>query len=89
MEVNYQHINVILIGEDIEGLIAAGAPSDEYLTEAQMIADGIANNTEGTVNTDLLFMTIARIWQEAFELTADELALREPAIRRVSEAILS
>ncbi len=39
-------INKILQLEDIEGLIEAGAPSDEYLSEAEAIALIVSNASE-------------------------------------------
>ena len=80
-------INHILQQEDIEGLIEAGAPSDEYASEADAIAKMITNLSEQ--NRENLENAIYTYWEEVFNLSADEMILRREAIQRVTVNILS
>ena len=81
------YINTLLIQEDIEGLIALGAPSDEYEAEARMIADAIAALSREQFNEENIVAIIALAWA-TFELSPDELGLRLPHIRNVARHIV-
>lgn len=82
-------INQVLIQEDIEGLIEAGAPDDEYRDEAIQLAAALVQlkNEEKTVES--IFSLLFLIWVEAFELGEPEMRVRQDALLRVSHAILN
>ncbi len=66
----------MLFKADIEGLIALGAPDDEYDDEAILIADFI--NKINTQNRDFEVIRegVLKIWQQSFDLSDDDLRLR-------------
>lgn len=75
------HINRILQQEDIEGLIEAGAPSDEYASEAEAIASIVSNAKEHDLTN--LEDAICEFWQNIFHLSDDDMDLRREAIHRL------
>ena len=80
--------NQALAVEDIEGLISAGAPADEYQDEAAQLVAALDKIDHSLVTEDLIFALLSVIWSQYFELPEEELALRIPALLRVSQAIL-
>lgn len=78
-------INKILQQEDIEGLIEAGAPYDEYTSEAEAIA-AILSKEQGPDFTKLTNI-IFEFWQNVFNLSDSDMNLRKDAIHRVSTNI--
>lgn len=75
------HINQILQKEDIEGLIEAGAPPDEYTSEAEAIAAVVMNLSDK--NVDSLRNAVYELWKNIFNLSSDDMNLRREAIYRV------
>lgn len=88
MNITASHINRILVQADIEGLIAAGAPEDEYIAEAGQVAEAISELAEGQLNYDVLLSIISLIWAQYFKLSPAEFELRLPIIRQTTEKIL-
>ncbi|AEP09830.1 hypothetical protein [Micavibrio aeruginosavorus] len=71
---------------DIEGLIAQGAPSDEYQSEAEAIKVAIYS-VEGEVSADVVVAIMSLIWKDSFGLSDDDMVKRLPIIRRAAENI--
>ncbi|MFZ5930347.1 MAG: hypothetical protein ACOY15_03915 [Pseudomonadota bacterium] len=88
MQITVSSIDNILIQEDIEGFIEAGAPADEYQDEAAQIAASIARLAEADFLEENILAIISLIWIKSFELAENDVALRLPALRRVTRAIL-
>lgn len=88
MQITVSSIDNILIQEDIEGFIEAGAPADEYQDEAAQIAASIARLAEADFLEENILAIISLIWIKSFELAEKDVALRLPALRRVTRAIL-
>lgn len=65
-------------------LIEAGAPTDEYDDEAAQIAVAVSLLS----HEETIVAIINLVWMKSFELTADELKLRLPAIMRVAGKII-
>lgn len=83
------HIQHVLNDEDIEGLLGAGAPSDEYESEAQMIAKAITQASESELTEELLTTVVRSTWVEMFGPFSDEqLRKREAAFQRVARRVL-
>ena len=83
----YPAIDNILIQEDIEGFIEAGAPADEYQVEAAQIAAAISLLAEEEFREENILAIISLVWIKSFELSEGDVALRLPALRRVTQAI--
>jgi hypothetical protein len=81
-------INELLRLEDIEGLLSSAAPNDEYESEAEMIADrvGAAEHqaSGGKVAKEEFASIIAGVWKEMFELSDDQLLLRQEALDAIA-----
>ncbi|SRR5216684_3438995 len=86
-------IKTLLDREDIENLLALGASSDEYQSEAQMIHHAVAQlqrERPNEVTTDQVVELISKIWQEMFgPFEADQLQLREPFFEKIASEICS
>tara|TARA_B100001123_G_scaffold450654_1_gene622771 strand:+ start:2786 stop:3067 length:282 start_codon:yes stop_codon:yes gene_type:complete len=88
---NYQidKINTILIAEDIEGLIASGAPDDEYADEAAQLAACLEAPEYGTTSEADILALLSLIWVRSFELGEEEMALRIPHLETAARLIHS
>ncbi|PYV31523.1 MAG: hypothetical protein DMG22_16410 [Acidobacteria bacterium] len=79
--------------EDMEGLLALGAPADEYEPEAQLVADAINILSEDACRVpptaSQLLESLRQVWQRMFgPFSQQDLAKREPALRRVAADIV-
>lgn len=85
----HQEIQEILNREDIEGLLATGAPRDEYEHEAKLIGRTIRGcQYAAPVSREMIKEIVARIWRERFgPFSERDLANRESAFERVAVEI--
>ena len=74
--------------EDIEGLIAAGAPSDEYSSEASGLYEVLNNLPPEKVDNFFVEEVIFKLWEKNFDLSEEDLGLRMPSIKKVAAAIV-
>lgn len=81
-------IDSALRHEDIEGLIDAGAPADEYTSEAERIAIAVGSLAPEKITEDNVLAIISLAWMQNFNLGEEEMRLRVPALRRVVQRIL-
>lgn len=88
MQITVSSIDSILIQEDIEGFIEAGAPTDEYQDEAAQIAAAITLLAEEDFRDKNILAIISLVWMKSFELGEEDMALRLSALRCVTRAIL-
>ena len=89
MNITPHTIDALLQAEDIEGLLEAGAPADEYAAESRNIAAALNTLEVDERTEDAIFAILSLEWVQSFELTPDELEKRLPAIRRVARRITS
>lgn len=85
-------IQEILSQEDIEGLLALGAPRDEYEREAQLIYRAITDFGPtahgGDTARDAVKSILRAVWSERFgPFSEDDLARRDPAFERAATRI--
>lgn len=85
--VDAEKINRMLIKADIEGLIEAGAPEDEYESEAQVIAATLADLREVRYTQERILWEIKKIWIQYFNLTKRDLTVRLPQLTAVADEI--
>ena len=78
----------ILRNEDIEGLIAIGAPPDEYDLEAKYIAEGISKLERDQINQETIVAIVSIVWIDQFGYSSEEILLRVPSFRRVAENLM-
>lgn len=80
---------LVLSNEDIEGLLAAGAPADEYGTEAQMIARLLDGLAEHEFSVDRVTGIVAEVCGRTFgPFDESEVSKRLPGYRRVARRIV-
>lgn len=89
MAISFENINHILVQEDIEGFIEAGAPQDEYEYEAKRFFDAINLLSAKERDKDHLLAAIVLIWFESFEISQEEMKLRLQGLERVVDHILA
>ena len=65
MKVSNDTVQRALDAEDIEGVLAMGAPADEYESEARMIA-GRLRTLEDDLSEDAIVAVIESVWTERF-----------------------
>lgn len=87
MHIALSAIDTILVQEDIEGLIEAGAPSDEYQDEAAQIAVSLGMLEPENFSEENILAIVSLVWLKSFDLSEADMALRLPALRRVTQAI--
>lgn len=74
--------------EDIEGLIADGAPDDEYDSEAEDIVAAMAKLSPDNIDEPHVVSIIALVWAQSFHRDENEIAARMDAFRRIATRIL-
>jgi hypothetical protein len=90
MTISPIQIQQVLNDEDIEGLLKAGAPTDEYETEAQMIAEAITQTHESKLTEERLTSVVKVTWAEMFgPFSEDQLQQREAAFQRVARRVMA
>jgi hypothetical protein len=89
MSITASSINAILVHEDIEGLIEVGAPIDEYESEAAQIAAAILQLEKDQRSEENILAIISLLWMKSFDISAEDITLREPGFKRVARAILA
>ncbi len=87
MQITLSSIDNILIQEDIEGFIEAGAPADEYQDEAAQIASALTALAQDDFIEDNILAIVSLVWMKSFGLGEEDMALRLSALRRVTQAI--
>lgn len=81
---------LVLNAEDIEGLLAAGAPADEYETEARLISEALEHLPDDDALIDRVTAIVTEVWNRMFGPFRDEeMRRRVPVYRRVAKAIIS
>jgi hypothetical protein len=84
-------IKTLLDREDIENLLALGAPGDEYQSEARMIHRAVTNlhnYRPQDFTSERITDVIKGVWQEMFgPIEAEQLATRDPVFRKIAAEI--
>lgn len=89
MQTTLLNISSILHQEDIEGLLAIGAPDDEYESEAAEIAAAVAALEPSELTVVNIIAIVSQIWSRSFNLSAVDMQLRAGAITHAAQAILA
>jgi len=79
----------VLNEEDIEGLLAAGAPAEEYEAEAKVIAEALDELQQHELVADRVIVIVSDVWTRMFgPFDEEQLRGRQPVYRRVAERII-
>jgi hypothetical protein len=89
MVINTETIEKILNQHDIEGLLAAGAPHDEYESEACDIAAALEVMNDSDMDIAHVCALIAEIWQRSFGLTDADVLKRKETFLEVAGDIVA
>jgi hypothetical protein len=81
-------IRIVLKEQDIEGLIAAGAPGDEYDDESNLVHLALSQTGVWPLNQEALQKIITDIWAQAFNLSKSDMQLREQEIKLATQRFL-
>jgi hypothetical protein len=85
-------INELLRYQDIEGLLAMGAPGDEYESEAQMIADRVDDAERRTpdhkIAREEVETIVAAVWAEMFGLSDEDSRRRKDAFAAIATRLV-
>ena len=82
-----ESIQDILRSADIEGLIAEGAPADEYEPEETLLLAAIQHLPSTEIHPTTLMPILESIWHKSFAPTDSEIANRRPALAAVADRI--
>lgn len=88
MNISLAYVERELRLEDIEGLIEAGAPDNEYDSEAKELADALATLANERLTGENVVAIISLIWARSFNLDDVDLEKRLSAFHRVAQKIL-
>lgn len=89
MHITTNNINALLVQEDVEGLIDAGAPADEYLDEAAQITAALLLLEQSQLTEENILSTLSLVWLRSFELSEQDMKLRVSALERIAQQILT
>lgn len=82
-----QTINELLNEEDIEGMLEAGAPTDEYASESNRIASAINALAASQITEESILAIVSLAWMQDFDLDESAMRTRAEAINRVAHRI--
>jgi hypothetical protein len=90
MTVLESEVNNALVSEDIESLIEAGAPDDEYSCEARGVVTALAMIDDSEISKETVAEMIRSVWSRSFgPFYEEDLDLRMPAFHNVARQILA
>ncbi len=89
MKISIQKIEAALAAEDIEDLISGGAPTDEYASEAKLIARAVEEMKGDLLTEQNLVAVLSLIWKKSFGRTDKEIEERLPSFRHISQNLLA
>ena len=88
-QIQHQNIRQLFVTHDIEGLISLGAPSSEYVTEADVILAAIRQVPESKLTFDMISSVVLSTWQTSFDLSDDQMRDRLPHLYAVARGIFN
>ena len=72
---------------DPEGLIASGAPADEYDPEELKLLQIVTNLSTNEMTVGNILPPLEALWRESFSLSDQALAQRRPLLQSLAEQI--
>lgn len=77
---------------DLEGRLRAGAPTDEYDSEAELICDAIrkkeSTSRTGRITRIEAKQIVTSVWKELFELTDHQMQDRNQSLSAIADRVL-
>ncbi len=84
-----QAINELLQAVDIEGMLEAGAPADEYVSEANRIVAAVNALAASQITEENILAIVALAWMQDFDLDEGAMRDRSTAISNVAQKIFT
>ena len=82
-------VDEILRSLDIEGLLAVGAPSDEYGSEAEQIKNLLEGVPETQMSRKEVLAIVTAVWEHSFgPFSAEELQNRAAVLQQLTDRVL-
>lgn len=89
MIVSLSTVDVILRTEDIEGLLALGAPEDEYSDEAAEIQAALEQLDDDKVTGDQISALVMDVWDRSFgPFSGEDIQKRQAVLQEIVRRIL-
>ncbi|CAN5766091.1 hypothetical protein BH10ACI4_BH10ACI4_14600 [soil metagenome] len=82
-----ESVQDILRTADVEGLIAEGAPADEYEPEEALLLAAIQHLPSTEIHPATLMPILENIWHKSFAPTSSEMEERRTALKSVAARI--
>lgn len=87
-----QLLHNLLTEYDVEGLLRAGGPSDEYDPEAELICDAITRKESASRNGRITRIEakqiVASVWKDLFDLSDRQMQERNQALSAIADRVL-
>lgn len=81
-------INALLQETDIEGLLEAGAPEDEYSSEAAALTAIFSALEESNFDIKTVETLVTEVWTNSFNLAEKDLVIRKSAFENLARRIV-
>jgi hypothetical protein len=88
MTPDQESIHELFQTTDPEGLIAAGAPADEYDPEIDQLLEALAQIPPGQTSRSHILDLLADIWRKDFSATEDHLTHIQPLFESIADQLL-
>ena len=88
MIIDDESLQELFTTTDPEGLIAAGAPADEYEPEMEQLTATLAVIPSGETSRTKILDTLDDIWRRDFAATEERLAHCRPAFESIADQLL-
>ena len=88
MAISLTNIETALQQEDVENLLALGAPADEYLDEAKEIESALLSLTTSQLTEANIAAIISLVWVKHFGLSSEDIKKRIPAFQQIAQRLL-
>jgi hypothetical protein len=88
MTVDEESMEELFATHDVEGLIAAGAPKDEYEPEMEELIDALAEIPVGMASKSKIVEILEGIWRNDFGATESHLELCRPKFESMADQLL-
>ncbi len=89
MTVSVAAVDAILRAEDMEGLLAVGAPEDEYSDEAREIQFALEQLGDDQLTSERVSTAVMHVWENSFgPFSAEDVQKRQPVLQELVNRIL-
>jgi hypothetical protein len=88
MNILGEQINALLRQADIEGLLQAGAPIDEYASEAEIIVTALSALDAEQFNVETVELVLIDVWSNSFDISEADFSGRRVEIRSLANNIV-